>query len=93
MNAIELGQALDFNGLSFAIANIRDTLTQTAHDASKPSVLFLPTITVDGDQWCVLYGSDLQEGVAGFGDTPAKAMEDFDKNWYWQKAGPKEKTK
>ena len=28
-----------------------------------------------------LYGSNLQEGVAGFGDSPADAMWDFDRNW------------
>ena len=28
----------------------------------------------DGDQWCALYGENLQEGVAGFGRTPAEAM-------------------
>ena len=27
------------------------------------------------------YGKDLQAGVAGFGDTPAEAMTDFDVNW------------
>lgn len=35
----------------------------------------------DGDQWCVLYGSNLQEGISGFGDTPDAAMENFDLNW------------
>ena len=36
------------------------------------------TNTVDGDQWCALYGDDLQSGVAGFGDSPELAMQDFD---------------
>lgn len=31
----------------------------------------------DGDQWCVLLGGDLQSGVSGFGDTPEKAIFDF----------------
>ena len=35
----------------------------------------------DGDQWMFLLGEDLQSGVAGFGDTPYKAMEDFNKNY------------
>lgn len=47
----------------------------------RPSVLFRPSISVDGNKWCALYGPDLAEGVAGFGDTPAEAMADFDKNW------------
>lgn len=31
----------------------------------------------DGGQWCVLYGDDLQSGIAGFGDTPSLAMLNF----------------
>lgn len=31
----------------------------------------------DGDQWCALYGEDLQAGIAGFGNTPFLAMEDL----------------
>lgn len=30
---------------------------------------------------CALYGDNLQDGVAGFGDSPALAMSDFDKSW------------
>jgi hypothetical protein len=28
----------------------------------------------DGNQWCALWGDDIQSGVAGFGDTPALAL-------------------
>lgn len=28
----------------------------------------------DGDQWCVLYGDDLQSGICGFGASPSQAM-------------------
>ena len=31
----------------------------------------------DGDKWCVLWGPNLQDGVAGFGDTPYLAVLDF----------------
>lgn len=31
----------------------------------------------DGNQWCCLYGVNLQEGIAGFGDTPYLSMTDF----------------
>ena len=40
-----------------------------------------PVITKDGDQWCVLYGSNLQEGIAGFGDTPRKAIAAWNAEW------------
>lgn len=36
----------------------------------------------DGNQWCVLYGEDLQVGIAGFGDTPMKAMQAFEDEFY-----------
>jgi len=32
----------------------------------------------DGDKWCVLYGVDLQEGKAAFGNTPEEAIVNFD---------------
>jgi len=41
-----------------------------------------PTVTRDGNQWCVLYGDDLMTGVAGFGDTPYLAVLDFNKSWH-----------
>jgi hypothetical protein len=44
-----------------------------------------PKLFPDGNQWCALYGENLQEGVAGFGDTPAEAMLDFDRNFHSQK--------
>ena len=40
-----------------------------------------PTLTKDGNQWCVLYGKDLQEGIVGFGDTPHLAILDWNKQW------------
>ena len=40
-----------------------------------------PKIFVDGGQWCVLFGDNLQDGIAGFGDTPRKAVWAFNKAW------------
>jgi len=55
---------------------------QTIWDhAIQPSVLYRPALSVDGNQWCALYGADLQSGVAGFGDTPEQAMADFNRSW------------
>ena len=48
---------------------------------TAPHVLYKPTLTPDGTKWCALFGENLQEGVAGFGDTPAQAMAEFDKAW------------
>ena len=50
-----------------------------------------PTLSLDGDQWCALYGSNLKVGIAGFGDTPAKALIEFERemNTPVQRAGGK----
>ena len=41
-----------------------------------------PTFSKDGNMFCYLYGENLQEGIAGFGETVAIAMNDFYKNFY-----------
>ncbi len=56
-------------------------LQSVEYESTRPCVMMKPKISIDGNQWCVLYGDNLQDGVAGFGDSPAKAMQDFDTNW------------
>lgn len=48
---------------------------------TAPHVKMRPRVFPDGSSWCALYGDDLMSGVAGFGDTPANACSDFDRNW------------
>ena len=50
-------------------------------ELTRPSVLYKPRIFLDGDVWCALYGENLQDGVAGFGSSPEKAMREFDREW------------
>lgn len=57
------------------------SMAEIVQEQVRPSVLFKPSLTVDGNQWCALYGKSLQEGVAGFGNSPEEAVRDFDKNW------------
>jgi hypothetical protein len=52
-----------------------------AMEQMRPSVLYRPEVYPDGDQWCALYGKDIQTGVCGFGKTPAEAVYEFDKAW------------
>ena len=33
----------------------------------------------DGNSWCVLLGENIQEGICGFGETPMKAILDFNR--------------
>ena len=57
-----------------------------ACEQSSPALMWKPRLFIAGNQWCALYGDNLQDGVAGFGDTPDKAMRNFDLNWNKQKA-------
>lgn len=58
---------------------------QRSLEQREPFILLRPSLFVDGNQWCALYGEDLQRGVAGFGDTPEAAAADFNKNWICQR--------
>ena len=40
-----------------------------------------PKLYKDGDKWCCLYGDDIIVGIAGFGDTPHKAIINFNRQW------------
>ncbi|MDH2239101.1 hypothetical protein N5K27_22590 [Pigmentiphaga sp. GD03639] len=85
-----IGEAIgqQAQGLSWAIDAIRLEYVQAAdahrragEEMQRPSVLYRPSLSIDGDQWCALYGADLQSGVAGFGDSPAAAIAAFDTEW------------
>jgi hypothetical protein len=71
---------------AYASARFVEIVSQVAEDIrvshTRPSVVFRPVLSIDGNQYCALFGADLQIGVAGFGDTPEKAMQDFDRNWF-----------
>ena len=79
----------DFEAIQLGIQNAFGFAGQLAQEAfgcigaewTRSSVLYKPELSVDGNQWCALYGKNLQDGVAGFGDSPDLAMKDFDTNW------------
>jgi hypothetical protein len=70
---------------SHAIVCLQQEFSLAAYEMARPSAVYRPTIARDGNKWCALYGSNLMEGIAGFGDTPNAAMADFDKNWWNEK--------
>lgn len=74
----EIAGRFDFSHYAEIIKN--DALNIT-YEMQRPAVLFKPKLYVDGNQWCAVYGDDIQNGVAGFGDSPSKAMTDFDNEW------------
>ena len=44
--------------------------------------LLKPKVGIDGNQYYVLYGEDLQSGIAGFGDTQMLAIYDWNKSFH-----------
>lgn len=64
----------------------RTAICEAAALMSRPSAVFRPTPSLDGNMYCLLFGPDLMNGVAGFGETMEAAARDFDKNWEQQKA-------
>lgn len=71
-------QAFD---ISIQMAGVTQDFSIAAYEMSRPSAIYKPVLSIDGDQWCAMYGVNLQEGVAGFGKSPAEAMAAFDKSW------------
>lgn len=71
-------QAFDF---SHVRALVQEQIGIVGNEMSRPAAIFRPSISIDGNKWCALYGENIQDGVAGFGDSPAEAMVAFDKAW------------
>lgn len=67
--------------VSMAMHAAQQEICAVREQMTRPSVLYRPTIQLDGNQYCALLGADLQVGVAGYGDTPQLAMEAFDRAW------------
>lgn len=65
------------------MSELEDVQSRIRHQESMlPSVLYKPVLFINGNQWCALYGEDLQNGVAGFGESPYLAMCNFNDNWF-----------
>lgn len=58
------------------------TLSAIEDEQTRPCVLLRPKVYIDGNQWCALYGPNLMEGIAGFGNSPSDAMHAFDKEYH-----------
>lgn len=71
--------------MSYASDILDEQAAQENLDAARlgntPSGIYRPKLSLDGDKWCALLGENLQDGVAGFGESPEDAYEDFDKKW------------
>ena len=60
---------------------MQEATTIVQEEWTRPSVLFRPKVYRDGNAWCALYGNNLMEGVAAFGNTPDEATRRFDAVW------------
>ena len=67
--------------ISYAVEGIKQEFMQAAYQMQRPVVIMKPALSIDGNQYCFLYGTNLHDGVAGFGDTPEKAALAFDLEW------------
>lgn len=72
---------LSIGDWSYLTPHLQQAISIVEGAWSAPSAVYRPRLMADGDRWCALYGDNLQEGVAGFGDTPWAAMQAFDKAW------------
>ena len=71
-------QSLD---ISYLLPHALQAIQIVQYEMTRPSVLYRPDVAIDGNKYSVLYGANLMEGCAGFGDSLAEPMADFDKNW------------
>ena len=67
-----------------SLLNLRDELIVESAEIEL-ALKFNPKFTIDGNQYCYLYGDDLQTGISGFGDTVLLALLNFYKNIRHQK--------
>lgn len=65
--------------ISFAVEIVKQEFCVAAAEMARPSAVFKPVLSRDGNMWCALLGENIAEGLCAFGDTPAEAMANFDK--------------
>ena len=75
-----------FGHAGFLLEQSAQENINAAQELQRPSVVFKPLLSKDGNEWCALLGENLQEGLAAFGSSPAEAMANFDKAWYVKEA-------
>ena len=76
----------DLERVEIYLEKMNDTMYSLVEVLSENSEMKLfaalkPRVFIDGNMWCVLYGENLHDGVAGFGETPMEAVCDFSEAW------------
>ena len=85
--ADHLMSSMGGNPLADHYPRINEAISIITTAMTEPHVTMRPRLFIDGNRWCALYGENLQDGVAGFGDSPSLACDDFNANW-WKKLPP-----
>lgn len=72
----------------YQTAQIADELNAAATELRSLQIIgqLKPTLSKDGNQFCFLLGEAPNDCCVGFGDTVAKAMQDFCYNFFNYKA-------
>jgi hypothetical protein len=71
-------ERLSWEAISNAAESVKNRASEVISTFDLPHVRLRPSLSIDGNKWCALYGENLQDGVAGFGASPAEALYDFD---------------
>ena len=66
----------------FAAERVTNRMEEYISNMDRPSAIYKPRLSLDGNSWIAVLGENIQEGVVGVGDSPASAMNDFDNAWY-----------
>jgi hypothetical protein len=74
-------QILNESADSWELKTLYKATLRASLESARPSVIWKPKLSLDGDAWCAMYGDNLQVGVSGFGRTPNDAMKSFDTAW------------
>jgi len=81
----DIGQAVESVLRDASLSYYADRVAARAMDAAaeydRPSTVYKPRLFIDGNVWCAIYGEDIQNGVCGWGKSPAEAFADFDRKW------------
>ena len=79
MNEEHSRMAMD--SIGNAAMMVQHGILQTIGEYGEASAIYRPRVFRDGNEWCALYGDNIQEGVAGFGAFPAAAISNFNAVW------------
>jgi hypothetical protein len=58
-----------------------ENVTNIEIDFGNDGIKVMAKMYKDGDQWCVMIGENIQEGIAGFGHQTWQAIGDFKSNF------------